>query len=105
MSEESYKISSDDYPGPPSHTLHTYGAPALPVFSHHTSETSGGSGRFGDVMITYMPPFLQTMAEMVTDCNHYRFFLHALKNMGRPGYEAITHTHTHTHTHSMLWLC
>ena len=40
----------------------------------HAQEKSGMPGRFGDVhvMMTYLPPFLQTVAEMVEDTSHYR---------------------------------
>ena len=33
----------------------------------HTREKSGRPGRFGDVMMTYMPPFLPRVVEIVAD--------------------------------------
>ena len=34
---------------------------------HRMRQTSGRPGQFGNVMVTYLPPFLQTVAEMVAD--------------------------------------
>ena len=65
-----------------------------------TREKSGRPGRFGDVMMTFLPPFAQNVAEMVAVISslHHQidqafpiFLACALKNMGRPGYEATTY--------------
>ena len=65
-------------------------------------EKSGRTDQFGDVMMIYLPPFVQTVAEMVADTStlHHQIdqafpiFSRALKNMGRPGYEASLEGHS-----------
>ena len=59
-----------------------------------TQENSGRPDQFADVMITYLPPFHNhsMVADIHFVCNQKStrpswFFLHALKNMWRPGYE------------------
>ena len=37
------------------------------MFFQYMQEKSGRPGQFGDVMMMYPPPFLQTVAEMVAD--------------------------------------
>ena len=69
-------------------------------------------GRFGDVMMTYLPPFIPTVAEMVADTSslHHQinqtflFFSWELKNMGRPGHEVNIYTLFHLAC-SLLCMC
>ena len=49
-------------------------------------EKSGRPGRFGDVMMTHLPPFVQTIAEID---QAFPTVLMGIENMGRPGHEAI----------------
>ena len=64
----------------------------MPMFFQHMREKSGRPGQFGDVMMTYLPLFLPLFIETVADVSSIQidqaFFLRALKNMERPGYEA-----------------
>ena len=50
-------------------------------------EKLGRTGRFGDVIMMYLPPFLQTMTEVVhvSSLHHQinRYFSHALKDNGK----------------------
>ena len=41
--------------------------PGLPMFLTHTRQNWEGLVDFGDVMMTYLPPFLPQFVEMVAD--------------------------------------
>ena len=81
---------------------------------HARKERTGRPGWFGDVMMTYLPPFLKTVAEMVADMYHQinqafpNFLACEDENIGRPRYEAncmvnlswsLTHCVTSGSTH------
>ena len=68
--------------------LHLASYPGLPMF-FNAHEKMGRPGRFGDVMMTYLPPFQQPMAEMVA----YTSSLHHQIDHGLPNF---SHMHWKT---------
>ena len=76
------------------HMIHSSLVPRPSHVFQCTWEKSGRSGQFGDVMVTYLPPFLTWFFYKWWQIRHHCITKstmpssRTLKNMGRPGYEA-----------------